>query len=72
MTLAEAIQQIEYREETSHILVCASRNSVADLLCRLIVEKVDKDKVFRMYASSIGPNRVPEDLKVSAISFSFK
>lgn len=72
MTLVEAIQQIEQREKDSHILVCASHNNVADLLCQLIVKKVDRNTVFRMYASSMDPKCVPEDLKVSAISFSFK
>lgn len=72
MTLVEAIQQIEDRDKTSHILVCASCNNVADLLCQLIVEKVDVNKVLRMYASSVPPNGVPKDLKVSAISVSFK
>uniref|UniRef100_A0A673BL22 RNA helicase n=1 Tax=Sphaeramia orbicularis TaxID=375764 RepID=A0A673BL22_9TELE len=64
VTMVEAIKQIEYTDPTCHILACAPSNSAADLLCKKILEHVDKRKVFRMYASSRDPQVVPEELKV--------
>uniref|UniRef100_A0A673BL11 RNA helicase n=1 Tax=Sphaeramia orbicularis TaxID=375764 RepID=A0A673BL11_9TELE len=63
VTMVEAIKQIEYTDPTCHILACAPSNSAADLLCKKILEHVDKRKVFRMYASSRDPQVVPEELK---------
>lgn len=66
--MVEAIKQIERKEAACHILACAPSNSAADLLCRKILEHVDKHSVFRMYASSRDPTMVPEGLKVSVAS----
>lgn len=65
MTMVEAIKQIEKKEAGCHILACAPSNSAADLLCRKILEHVDKHSVFRMYASSRDPEMVPDELQVS-------
>ncbi|XP_054464459.1 putative helicase mov-10-B.2 [Anoplopoma fimbria] len=63
VTLVEAIKQIEKTQASCHILACAPSNSAADLLCKKILEHVDKCKVFRMYASSRDPKYVTEELK---------
>ncbi|KAI3356934.1 hypothetical protein L3Q82_003576 [Scortum barcoo] len=63
VTLVEAIKQIEKTQTSCHILACAPSNSAADLLCRKILDHVDKCKVYRMYASSRDPKYVPEELK---------
>ncbi|KAM9350970.1 putative helicase mov-10-B.1 [Symphorus nematophorus] len=63
VTLVEAIKQIEKTQPSCHILACAPRNDATDLLCKKIVEHVDKHKVFRMYAKSCDPKSVPEQLK---------
>ncbi|XP_060912677.1 putative helicase mov-10-B.2 isoform X2 [Labrus mixtus] len=63
VTLVEAIKQIEKKESSCHILACAPSNSAADLLCKKILEHVDKRKVYRMYASSRDPKYVPEEIK---------
>uniref|UniRef100_UPI0037E9C988 putative helicase mov-10-B.2 isoform X2 n=1 Tax=Semicossyphus pulcher TaxID=241346 RepID=UPI0037E9C988 len=63
VTLVEAIKQIEKREASCHILACAPSNSAADLLCKKILDHVDRNKVFRMYASSRDPKYVPEEIK---------
>lgn len=67
--MVEAVKQIAKKEPACHILACAPSNSAADLLCRKILEHVDKHSVFRMYASSRDPKMVPEELKVSVASF---
>ncbi|XP_070695391.1 putative helicase mov-10-B.2 [Pempheris klunzingeri] len=63
VTLVEAIKQIEKTQASCHILACAPSNSAADLLCKKIVDHVDKHKVFRMYASSWNPDSVSDSLK---------
>ncbi|KAM3872351.1 putative helicase mov-10-B.1 [Diretmus argenteus] len=62
VTLVEAIKQIEKTQASCHILACAPSNSATDLLCKRILEHVNKRKVFRMYASSQDPKLVPEEL----------
>lgn len=69
VTMVEAIKQIEKKEAACHILACAPSNSAADLLCKKILEHVDKHSVFRMYASSRDPQMVPVELKVSVALF---
>ncbi|KAG7255118.1 hypothetical protein CRUP_012315 [Coryphaenoides rupestris] len=65
VTLVEAIKQIQRSQPAScHILACAPSNSAADLLCKKIVEHVDKRLIYRMYASSFDYKRVPAELKV--------
>uniref|UniRef100_A0A3Q4B1I1 RNA helicase n=1 Tax=Mola mola TaxID=94237 RepID=A0A3Q4B1I1_MOLML len=66
VTLVEAIKQIEKKQSTSHILACAPCNSAADLLWQEIVKNVHKNKVYRMYASYLNGNCIPEEIKVSA------
>ncbi|XP_060926857.1 putative helicase mov-10-B.2 [Limanda limanda] len=63
VTLVEAIKQIEKTQASCHILACAPSNSAADLLCKKILDHVDRLKVHRMYASSRDPRCVPEELK---------
>lgn len=63
VTMVEAVKQIAKKEDACHILACAPSNSAADLLCRKILENVEKRNVFRMYASSRDPRMVPEELK---------
>lgn len=63
VTMVEAIKQIESTEHSCHILACAPSNSAADLLCRKILDHMDKHKVYRMYASSRDPRLVPDDIK---------
>ncbi|KAM6981807.1 putative helicase mov-10-B.2 [Tautogolabrus adspersus] len=63
VTLVEAIKQIEKREASCHILACAPSNSAADLLCKKILDHVDRHKVYRMYASSRDPKYIPEEIK---------
>lgn len=65
MTVVEAIKQIEKKFSSCHILACAPSNSAADLLCKKILDHVDRNKVYRMYASSRDPKYVPEEIKVS-------
>lgn len=64
VTAVEAIKQIEKTQASCHILACAPLNIAADLLCTKILEHVDSHKVYRMYATSWDPKKVPEDLKV--------
>lgn len=66
VTVVEAIKQIKKTQANCYILACAPSNSAADLLCKRIVEHVDKHEVYRMYASSRDPKLVPMELKVSA------
>lgn len=66
VTVVEAIKQIEKTQANCYILACAPSNSAADLLCKRILEHVDKRKVCRMYASSRDPTLVPDELMVSA------
>lgn len=68
VTMVEAVKQIERKEAACHILACAPSNSASDLLCRKILQHVDKCCVFRMYASSRDPKMVPDELKVSVVS----
>ncbi|TKS77630.1 putative helicase mov-10-B.2 [Collichthys lucidus] len=63
VTLVEAIKQIEKSQPSCHILACAPSNSAADLLCKKILDHVDKCKVYRMYATSRDPEYLPEELK---------
>lgn len=63
----EAIKQLEKSRSSCNILVCTSCNSAADLLCQEIIKTVDKRKVYRMYANSMDPKSVPEQLKVSDV-----
>ncbi|XP_041656201.1 putative helicase mov-10-B.2 [Cheilinus undulatus] len=63
VTMVEAIKQIEKRQASCHILVCAPSNSAADLLCKKILDHVDRNKVYRMYASSRDPKCVPQEIK---------
>ncbi|XP_034552596.1 putative helicase mov-10-B.2 isoform X2 [Notolabrus celidotus] len=63
VTVVEAIKQIEKRQDSCHILACAPSNSAADLLCKKILDHVDRNKVFRMYASSRDPRYVPVEIK---------
>lgn len=65
MTVVEAIKQIWRTQANSCILACAPSNSAADLLCKRILEHVDKREVYRMYASSRDPTLVPDELMVS-------
>lgn len=67
VTLVEAIKQVEKSQTSCHILACASCNSAADQLCQEIIKVVDKRKVYRMYAYSVDPKCVPEQLKVSDV-----
>ncbi|XP_046896067.1 putative helicase mov-10-B.1 [Hypomesus transpacificus] len=62
VTVVEAIKQLVKTNSFNHILACAPSNSAADLLCKRIVEHVDKRLVLRMYASSRNPWDVPEEL----------
>uniref|UniRef100_A0A669ER19 RNA helicase n=1 Tax=Oreochromis niloticus TaxID=8128 RepID=A0A669ER19_ORENI len=55
VTVVEAIKQIWRTQANSCILACAPSNSAADLLCKRILEHVDKREVYRMYASSRDP-----------------
>lgn len=66
VTVVEAIKQIEKTQANCYILACTPTNSAADLLCKRILEHVDKRKVYRMYASSWDPKLVPDELMVSA------
>ncbi|CAJ1085150.1 putative helicase mov-10-B.1 isoform X1 [Xyrichtys novacula] len=63
VTVVEAIKQIEKRDASCHILACAPSNSAADLLCKKILDHVDRNKVYRMYASSRDPRYVPDEIK---------
>ncbi|XP_005914763.1 putative helicase mov-10-B.2 [Haplochromis burtoni] len=63
VTVVEAIKQIKKTQANCYILACAPSNSAADLLCKRIVEHVDKHEVYRMYASSRDPKLVPMELK---------
>uniref|UniRef100_A0A669F520 RNA helicase n=1 Tax=Oreochromis niloticus TaxID=8128 RepID=A0A669F520_ORENI len=62
VTVVEAIKQIWRTQANSCILACAPSNSAADLLCKRILEHVDKREVYRMYASSRDPTLVPDEL----------
>uniref|UniRef100_A0AAX7UR01 RNA helicase n=1 Tax=Astatotilapia calliptera TaxID=8154 RepID=A0AAX7UR01_ASTCA len=62
VTVVEAIKQIEKTQANCYILACTPTNSAADLLCKRILEHVDKRKVYRMYASSWDPKLVPDEL----------
>ncbi|XP_067087810.1 putative helicase mov-10-B.2 [Osmerus mordax] len=62
VTVVEAIKQLVKTNSFNHILACAPSNSAADLLCKRIVEHVDKRLVLRMYASSRNPWDVPAEL----------
>ena len=66
VTVVEAIKQLVKTNSFNHILACAPSNSAADLLCKRIVEHVDKRLVLRMYARSRNPWDVPEEILVSA------
>lgn len=63
VTVVEAIKQLVKTKSSTHILACAPSNSAADLLCKRIIQHVDKRCVFRMYAVSRNPMEVPEELK---------
>uniref|UniRef100_A0A3Q4I2S6 RNA helicase n=1 Tax=Neolamprologus brichardi TaxID=32507 RepID=A0A3Q4I2S6_NEOBR len=63
VTVVEAIKQIKKTQANCYILACAPSNSAADLLCKRIVDHVDKHEVYRMYASSRDPKLVPMELK---------
>ncbi|CAL8319741.1 unnamed protein product [Merluccius merluccius] len=63
VTVVEAIKQIERARPSCHILACAPSNSASDLLCQKILNHVNERKVYRMYASSLDPRRVPVDLR---------
>lgn len=63
VTVVEAIKQIEKKFSSCHILACAPSNSAADLLCKKILDHVDRNKVYRMYASSRDPKYVPDEIK---------
>ena len=63
--MVESIKQIEKTQTSCHILACAPSNSASDLLCKKILEHINERKVYRMYASSWDPKRIPEELKVS-------
>lgn len=67
----EAIIQIANKDSCSHILACASHNKDADLICQEIVKKVPKSTVLRMYAKIVDFKRIPRDLQVSVITFTF-
>ncbi|KAJ3586909.1 hypothetical protein NHX12_013301 [Muraenolepis orangiensis] len=63
VTVVEAIKQIHKTQASCHILACAPSNSAADLVCKKVLDHVDRNKVFRLYASSLDRRRVPTELK---------
>ncbi|KAM6980838.1 putative helicase mov-10-B.1 [Aplochiton taeniatus] len=62
ITLVEAITQLNRALPATHILACAPSNSASDLLCERLLAHVDPHRVYRLYASSRGPNTVPKNL----------
>lgn len=66
VTVVEAIKQIEKTPKNCHILACAPSNSAADLLCKRILDHVNKHKVYRMYATSRDPKLVPDEIKAQS------
>ncbi|XP_030640613.1 putative helicase mov-10-B.2 [Chanos chanos] len=63
VTVVEAIKQVEKSQASAHILACAPSNSATDQLCEKILQHVDQNKVYRLYASSRDPRAVPLTIK---------
>lgn len=62
VTLVEALKQICHIIPSSHILVLAPSNSASDLLAERLLEHLMPSQIFRMYATSVNPNKVSKKL----------
>ncbi|XP_044065668.1 putative helicase mov-10-B.1 [Siniperca chuatsi] len=66
VTLVEAIKQIMKTQASCNILACAPSNSATDLLCEKILQgKMNKRKVYRLYALSWPVRNIPKNRKFS-------
>ncbi|XP_035008504.2 putative helicase mov-10-B.1 isoform X2 [Hippoglossus stenolepis] len=61
-TLVEAMYQVIMADPSAHILACAPSNSACDLLLERLMEPMDRQLVYRVYADSRDPRSVPEHL----------
>lgn len=62
VTVVEALKQICHIMPSSHILVLAPSNSASDLLAERLLEHIMPSQIFRIYATSVNPNKVSKKL----------